>query len=76
MKEEDEIEFWRQSPPTESEDFMSSILKGVMNIFIGQIRLRNKVEEQTYRLDRIEEGLCHSQPAGSSSSAGPCRHRE
>ena len=48
---------------------MSTIWRGMKKIFRGQIKLRKQVEEQTSRLDRIEEGLRRSQ------SAGPSTHR-
>ena len=73
-EQEVEPELWRQLPPTNSHAFMSFCWKGMKNIFRGQIRLR-KQEEQTTRLDRIEEGLCHSQSAVSSASTGPSRRR-
>jgi len=39
LEEEDEPEFWRQPPPTDSRAFMSSIWKGMKKIFKGQTRL-------------------------------------
>ena len=76
LQEEDEPEFWRQDPPTDSRAFMSTIWKGMKKIFRGQVRLRKKVEEQSSRLDRIEAGLRRSQSAGPSTTAGPKRRRE
>jgi len=46
-----------------------------MKIFKGQVRLRKQVEEQTTRLDRIEEGLRRSQSTGPSTTADPSRRR-
>jgi len=40
MDAEDEPQFWREPPPTETNAFMSSIWKGIKKIFRGQIRLR------------------------------------
>ena len=75
LEEEDEPAFWQQDPPTDSRAFMSIIWRGMKKIFRGQVRLRKQVEEQTSRLDRIEEGLRHSQSAGPSTTAGPSRRR-
>ena len=57
LDEEDDPAFWQQTPPTDSRAFMSATWKGMKKNFKGQVRLRKQVEEQTTRLDRIEEGL-------------------
>jgi len=75
LEEEDEPAFWQQDLPADSRAFMSTIWRGMKKIFRGQIRLRKQVEEQTSRLDRIEEGLRRSQSAGPSTTAGPSRRR-
>ena len=75
--------FWRMMmtpsfgsrTPTDSPAFMSTIWRGMKKIFKGQVRLRKQVEEQTTRLDRIEECLRRSQSAGPSTTAGPSRRR-
>ena len=75
LEEEDEPAFWQQDPPADSHAFMSTIWRGMKMIFRGQIILLKQVEEQTSRLDRIEEGLRRSQSAGPSTTAGPNRRR-
>ena len=74
LEEENEHDFWRQPPPTESRAFMSSIWKGMKKIWKGQIQLEKQMEEQSARLERIEQGLRRSRSAGPSNSAGSsCR---
>ena len=75
LEEEDEPAFWHQDPPADSHAFMSTIWRGMKKILRGQVRLRNQVEEQMSRLDRIEDGLRRSQSAGPSTTAGPKRRR-
>jgi len=51
MEKEDEPDFWRQPPPTETHAFMSSIWKDMKKILRGHIRLRKQMKEQTARLE-------------------------
>ena len=67
LEEDDEHAFWHQPPSTDSRAFMSSIWKGMKKIFKGQIRLRKQIEENTTRLNCIEEGLRPSRSAGPST---------
>ena len=70
LEEEDEHDFWRQPPPTESRAFMSSIWKGMKKIFKRQIRLKKQIEMQSAWLEHVEEGLRRSRSAGPSNLAG------
>ena len=75
LEEDNEPAFWQQPLPTDFRALMSSIWKGMKKNFKGQIRLRKQMEEQTTRLDCIEEGLRRSQSAGLSTTTGPSRRR-
>jgi len=57
MEEEDDPEFWQQSPPSNSTAFMSSIWKDMKKIFKRQIKLRRQLDEQNTRQKHIEESL-------------------
>jgi len=76
MNVEDEPQFWRQPPPTKTNAFMSSIWKGMKKIFRGQIRLRRQLEDQSTRLERIEDTLRRSRSVGPSTSSDPSRRRQ
>ena len=75
LEEDYEPAFWQQPPLTNSRAFMSSLRKGMKKTFKGQIRLRKQMEEQTTRLEYIEEGLRRLQSASLSTSASPSRRR-